>query len=134
MPIAVPPLGRRPSTARAASALVAALAARRHARRWGRSRRRRPVPATTMKYVPSLSSSMAATVARFAPSNLPAGFSIDVEQSMMMASSALVGAAADRDVAPDGDADDRVDRAGSLGEVGIVVDVNRDALRAQLNS
>src|SRR5258705_3324076 len=50
------------------------------------------VPATIVKWVPSTSSSMAAAVARFAASNLSIGACIEVEQSMMMASTRSVGA------------------------------------------
>ena len=72
---------------------------------------------------------MAAAVARFAASNFSIGDCIDVEQSMMMASTRSVvrQAGGRRDIVSGGDADDRVDRAGSLGEIGIVVDINRDA-------
>ena len=52
---------------------------------------------------------------------------------MMMASTRSGGLSRDH-VASDGDADDRVDRAGSLGEVGVVVDVDGDAGNALLFS
>ena len=97
------------------------------------------MPATIVKYVPSTSSLMAAAVARFAASNFSNGDCIEVEQSMMMASTRSRGAASPdsrRDIISGGDADDRVDRPGSLGEIGIVVDINGDAenVAVQLNS
>ena len=75
---------------------------------------------------------IAAAVARFAASNFSIGACIEVEQSMMMASTrsgAEVFAATSG-----GDADDRVDRAAALGEIGIVVDVNRKCPVVQPNS
>ena len=73
---------------------------------------------------------MAAAVARLAASNLPIGDCIEVEQSMMMASSrSFVRGHRRSHVVPRGDADDRVDRPGPLGEIGIVVDVNGNAGR-----
>ena len=72
---------------------------------------------------------MAAAVARFAASNLAIGDCIEVEQSMMMASTrSPVAAATATTRSPAVDADDRVDRPAALGEIGIVVDVDRNAL------
>ena len=91
------------------------------------------MPATIVKYVPSAISLTAALVARFASSNLPCGDFIDVEQSMMMASTRSGGLSATISL-PTAIADDGVDRAGSFGEIGVVVDVDSDARDALLLS
>ena len=83
-----------------------------------------------VKYVPSAISLTAAFVARLASSNLPCGDFIDVEQSMMIASTRSGGLSTTISL-PTRDADDGIDRPGSFGEIGIVVDVDsntRDAL------
>ena len=71
---------------------------------------------------------MAAAVARFAASNLVTGDCIDVEQSMMMASTRSAGVSHRRDIVCGVDADDRIDRPAALGEVWVVVYVDGNAL------